>query len=460
MNETQQKEKFPDAPEIALRIFIFILIILAGIVVFAAFNLAKPERKRIKPEKTPPLVDIIRVNPAERQIIVDAMGTVTAAQEISLKARQSGEVIMVSPEFIPGGFFKKGDVILKTDPADTLIEVRRKEAALSSAKATLDIELGYQDVVKQELSLVETTTGKAFKKKELALRKPQLDQARAQYDAARADLDAAKLNHSRTIIRAPFNCMILTRSVNLGEHVSAQANLGTIAGTDAFWVEAAVPIDQLRWLRIPETSGGDGSRAYITSRYQEPEAAPHKGDVLKLTGSLTEQSRMGTLIVRVTDPLVRNTSDKRTPLILGSYVSLAIEGKAFSDLYAIPRKALRDNDTIWVMKEKRIDIRETISFGTGKEGNASSDLYAILQKVLRADDTIWVIEEKRLDIRSITPLWKGKNEIYLTEGIENGEAVIVSALSSPVNGMRVMEHGRNVEPGKRPSKKKKTQKRQ
>ena len=409
MNKLSTKT-IPDAPEMALRIFISILIILIGIAVFMFFTRDKPKTKKAKPERIPPLVDVVRVKAEDRQIVVPALGTVTAEQEVDLKPMVSGEIIMVSPEFIPGGLFKKGDVILKIDPADYHIDIKRKEASVSSSKATLEIEMGYQDVAREELTLMEVTSGKKVEESGLALRKPQLDQAQAQVDAARADLEAARLNLKRTIIRAPFNCMVSARSVNTGSQVSVQSVIATLIGTENYWISATVPVAQLKWLRIPQDRSERGSSVKIKRRYQNGRFdSPFTGQVIRLTGTLTEQSRMGTVIVRVFDPLVLVTSVMRTPLLLGSYVSIEIEGKTVHNAIVIPRKALRDNDTVWVLKEGRLRILKTEAF------------------------------------------WKGEDEIYLSTGIEAGDALILSGLSSPVEGMKLTETGAEP-PAKREKK--------
>ncbi len=148
------KKTSPDAPEIAFRILACVLIILIGLGIFIFFNMTKPKTKKAKPKRIPPLVDVVSVQPESRQIVVPALGTVDAEKEVSLKSRLSGEIVLMSPEFIPGGLFKKGEVMLKIDPADYLLDIRRKEAAVSSAKAVLEIELGYQDVAREELTLM------------------------------------------------------------------------------------------------------------------------------------------------------------------------------------------------------------------------------------------------------------------------------------------------------------------
>ncbi len=416
MKSLLQKET-PDAPEMALRIFLCILIIIVGIGIFLFFNKTKPKVKKVRPERQPPLVEIIKASAESRQIVVSALGTVTTEKEVELKSQVSGVIVMVSPEFIPGGLFKKGAVILKIDPADYLLDIKRKENLLSSAQATFNIEMGYQDVAREEFSLMEVTTGKKINDSELALRKPQLDQAKAQLETAKVNLEAARLNHKRTVIKAPFNGMVKSRSVNTGSQVSAQLSLGTLTGTDAYWVEALVPVTQLDSINIPVSQNEQGSSVIVATRYQSDySGVKHKGEVIRLTGSLSGQSRMATVLIRVPDPLILKKSFEKFPLILGSYVSLEIEGKTTHNVISLPRKALRDNDTVWILKDKR------------------------------------------LSIQSIEAVWRGENFLYVKSGIEDGDSIIISKLSSPIEGMQLTEQGSAFATDKMKNKAKKEKK--
>jgi multidrug resistance efflux pump len=62
-------------------------------------------------------------------------------------------VISVSPNFIPGGFLKKGEQIVQLDPTDYQLIIKDKENALAKAKFDLTLELGRQAIAKREYKL-------------------------------------------------------------------------------------------------------------------------------------------------------------------------------------------------------------------------------------------------------------------------------------------------------------------
>ena len=222
-----------------------LMLIVAGGAAFAYFKATAPTIERAAPERQ---ATVVRVQPARTgnvRTAVTAMGTVVPAREVTLKARVSGEITSVVPEFIPGGHIGKGEELLHLDPSDHKLAVRKAESALEKARADLAIEEGNQTIAREELRILSELAAEDVAETALALRKPQLQQARAAVASAEADLRQARLNLERTVIQAPFNAMVIERHVNVGTYAGTQDSLATIVGTDAFWIEAVVPVDQL-----------------------------------------------------------------------------------------------------------------------------------------------------------------------------------------------------------------------
>ena len=373
--------------KIALKVICPIALIALGCAAWYYFQATSPRIRRTlhKPQAT--LVDVVTVGTTSKRVLVRAMGTVVASQEVTLKAGVSGEVRELSPQFVPGGHMAKGDLILRTDPSDYQVGVRKAESALARARADLAIEQGRQAVAREELRLLSAVSEEAIEKTDLALRRPQLDQARAAVSSAEADLDRACLDLFRTVVRAPFNALVIDRYVNLGSRINTQEALATIVGTDEYWVEAAVPLDRLSALDI---NRADGCPAVIRSQ-----AGPGQwqGHVLRTAGRLSEKSRMAKVIISIPDPLGIGSGSDIPRLMLDDYVSVEIMGRELASVIDLPRLALRDGDTVWVFYN-----------GT-------------------------------LDIRKVTLAWKQDERILVRSGLVSGEKVVVSDLAMPVQGM-------------------------
>lgn len=370
-----------------LKAFFPLLLIVLGGVAWAYFKATAPVIERKPPARQIRNVQTETVSRTEARTAISAMGTVVPSREVTLKARISGEVMDIAPEFVPGGHISKGTGILKLDRSDYEIQFKKAESALESAKAELAIEQGSQNIAREELRLLSESSSEAIPETDLALRKPQLKQAMASVASAEAGLRQARLDLERTSVKAPFNALITDRNVNIGTYVGAGETLATIVGTDEYWVEALVSLDQLQMIDL---ESADGCPAVVRSQSGN---GVWEGKVLRVEGRLNETSRMATVIVAVSNPLGQPAEGRVAPLMIDDYVNIEIAGRELPDVIEIPRSSLRDRNTVWVNSDNS------------------------------------------LDIRPVTLAWKSADKVYIAGGLTNGEQVVVSDLSAPVQGM-------------------------
>ncbi len=380
-------EKRGGMPQRLIKVILPIVLIATGVWGYHYFSSRQVTMKRQRPPKMAAVVDTLTLRPGNHQTYVQAMGTVRPDREIVLKSMVTGEVTAVSPDFVQGGRLKKGEILLRLDDSDYQIEVKKAESALARALSDLELEEGHQKIAKEEFRLIQETSDKEMVRTDLALRKPQLTQARASIRSAEAELEKARLNLSRTVIRAPFNALILEKHVNFGSLVPAQGSVATLVDVDTYLVEALVPPDHLSAVRIHET---DGSEAFVQSQYSEQ---TWQGRVVRTTGRMASQGRMAGVLISVPDPLGVNQKARGGPLLLDDYVDVRIKGRFLENVYAIPRTLLRDGNTLWVYR-------------SGK-----------------------------LEIRPVDLLWKEDGRVFIGSGIQSGDRVITSDLPAPVNGM-------------------------
>ena len=150
----------------------------------------KPKAKRSTAQQVAPLVNTIQLHKIDYLTTVSAMGTVIPAQKVNLTSRINGMIISVSPNFIPGGFLKKGEHIVQLDPTDYQLVIKDKENALAKAKFDLTIELGQQAIAKREYKLLNADLDQ--QSQNLVLRKPHLALAKTAITAAEAALKQAR----------------------------------------------------------------------------------------------------------------------------------------------------------------------------------------------------------------------------------------------------------------------------
>ena len=375
---------------------IFSLIILAiGIgVVLIIFNTEPTAKRGGASKETAMLVNVTEVNRGSFRPNIVALGTVKPSQDIVLSPRVSGEIISRAQEFVPGGYVKKGELLLQIDPSDYKNKLQQRKSELQQAQADLNVEMGRQTVALRDYQLVDESL--SGENKDLVLRKPQLNAAKSRVQSSEAAVNQAQLELDRTSIDAPFNAHILSRNVNVGSQVSPGQNLAHLVGLDNYWVEATVAVAKLRWLTFPKNNDKQGAMVSIRNRSAWPEGEFRKGYLYRMVGSLEDQTRLARILINVPDPLSYKPENKELPvLMLGTYVEASIKGKEIADVVRLKRDYVRKNETVWVM------------------------------------------ENEKLRIRNVNVLLTDAQYAYITEGLNEGDKVVTTNLSTVVDGAKL-----------------------
>ena len=376
-----------------INIGLSLAVIVAGVIGAAYITKTAPKARRRPPAKIAPLVEVAQIEPGIHDVAVQAMGTVVPAREIVLESRVSGEIVALHPQFTVGGFLEKGSEVLRIDPLDYELAVTLAQARVKDSESVLKVAEEEAAASIEEWRLLYKNNPEDAKIPALVAKKPQLEAARAKLAAEQADLRKAKLDLERTRIRAPFNAIVRKKFVDIGSQVSSQEQLAELVGTDAYWIQASVPVDRLNWISIPRQPNENGSKVRIFHR----NAYEHSGTVIKLLGDLEQEGRMARVLIEVKDPLgLKEKGKTQLPLLIGEYVRLEIQGRQLDNVYRIPRSALRENSRIWVASSK---------------------------------DT--------LKIREVDVLWRDTHTVLFRDGLEPGDRLIVSELPTPVDGMAV-----------------------
>ncbi|MDO9514498.1 MAG: efflux RND transporter periplasmic adaptor subunit [Syntrophales bacterium] len=374
-----------------------LLILFVALAVAFYIGSTAPKARKTPPLREAPLVETLPARHTSQRVTVPAMGSIIPSREITLKSQAAGDIVKINPRFTEGGHLKAGEALLKIDDQDYRLAVAQQQSQVVSAEYALKLEMGRQDVAKREWELLGGGEVVKASDSELALRKPHLEKAQADVEAARAAMKRAELDLARTTVRAPFNCIVRTKKVDLGSHVSSQDQLAELVGTDEYRVRASVPVDRLKWISIPRDRDDQGSKVRIL--YGNGTGYERRGTVVKLLADLEEEGRMARVLIAVGDPLdLKAPKSTRPPLLIGEYVRVEIEGPELDGVVALPRSALRDGGNIWI-----------------KGG----------------DDT--------LDIRAVDIVWRGESTVLLKNSMADGERIIVTDLSTPIQGMKVME---------------------
>lgn len=335
-----------------------LIAILAGVVIATVLIISKPE---VEPEPivTPAKsVEILIARKSDISVNVISQGSVEPRTESALVSQVAGRVIRIAPAFVAGGFFAKGDTLVRIDPRDyelTLIQARAQVA---------QAERRYQ--VEQEESAAALREWERLGKgaaPPLVARTPQLAEARAALEAAKASQQLAALNLERTKITAPYSGRIRAKNVDVGQYVAPGAAIAVTYAVDYAEVRLPLPDEDLAYLNIPDNfmsarSGAKGPDVVVRGRYAG-RANEWQGYLTRIEGEIDPRSRMIHVVARIEDPYGKRSAGDIPPLTVGMFVEAEIVGITLDSVVALPRAALRDNDRVLIVdSDERLQYRD------------------------------------------------------------------------------------------------------
>lgn len=347
---------------------------LLGAEILMVFGPTVPKTPR---EIKPTFVEVLTARGRDEQTVIVAYGTVQVHQRLTVQPEIGGRVVKLNPRLVIGETLNKGATLLQIDPRDYQVAVNEQRASLAKAEFDLKVELGNQAVARREWSLLNPSADEVNRlSRQLALRRPHLKEKRIALAAAKSRLHRARLNLQRTVLRAPFNALVLNESVEIGQLINPQSVVATLVGTDEFRVQVSVPIQQLEWITFPDAGHPQGSPVRVIRERGNGEPVVRQGTVVELLGDVTQNGRMAQVLVSIADPLeLEKPAQGRRPLLLGEYVRVEIEGPELHDVIVVPRAAIREGSRVWVkdagnqLEVRPVEIvlsrKETVLIGQG-----------------------------------------------------------------------------------------------
>jgi len=370
------------------------LLLVASVACAGLMFAMRGSAEQSAPETNPARVEVVVVSAADRTARVEATGVVEPARQVNVIPQVTGAITWLSPEAVPGGRVTEGEVFARIDGRDYGLALDQAQSSVRAAQLELELERGRADIAEKEWELLRGDRDPASAP--LALRGPQLEVAQQSLTSAEAARQRAQIDLSRTRFTAPFNAMVASESLEIGQVVAPGAAIATLVGTDEFWVTVSIPVSELGAVQLP---GPDtpGSQALVRQDLGGGDGIVRTGEVTRLLAQLDSQTRTAQLQVTIPDPLA--TPEGGLPLLPGAYVDVVLEGRTMTDVVEVPRQALHGGDTVWVVE--------------GTEGNG----------LLRQ--------------REVAVGWRQAETVFVTDGLSSGDRVVTSPMAVPLDGMPV-----------------------
>lgn len=381
-----------------------LLVLVVAVFIARSFLQTAPiAGSRPAPEREARLVDVAMPQLQDYQPIITGWGTLMPSRSLSVQAQVSGAVEALSPRLEPGVTVEAGEQLLKLEDLPYLSAVTQAESALAEAEANLALEQGQQAIARREFELLtedasarggQSSLGEA---ENLVLRRPQLRIARAAVEAAEARLAEARLDLERATVKAPFDALVAARSVTLGSQVSVSTELARLVGLKTWWIEVLVGADRLAWLDT-SLDGREPAQVQLSHPGVWRPGETRPGYVVRVLQELEAEGNLARVLVGVDDPLALQedalAGEWEPQLLLGAFMRADIKGRRFSDVFVLEPQWLREGNSVWVMND---------------------------------DDA--------LEIRPVEVLYRDDNAVLISAGLDAGERVITSRLSTPAEGM-------------------------
>ncbi len=361
--------------------FALIAAILTGAVVafllMSQMRPAPPKKERVDLD---PLVEVLELENMTANFEVTSQGTVRPRTETVLSAEVSGTIVEISPKFVAGGVFGRGEVLMRIDPTNY-------DVAVSQANA-----LVRQRQIEYDGALKLRTQGYRAE--------AELASAEAALASAKAELVRANRNLERTFIRLPYAGIVRAKETDLGQFVNPGTRLGIVFATD--YAEVRLPLTDLDLafvdlpdaLEITASGGSDAGPRVVLSATQRGEQQTWDARIIRTEGVVDEKSRVTYAVARITDPYALDGDGM--PLPVGTFVNATISGAAADNVIRVPRTIVRGSDEL-----------------------------------------VFLDEEDKISIRKVQIIRGDADYLYIGGGAVPGERVVVTALEAPVNGTRV-----------------------
>jgi RND family efflux transporter MFP subunit len=366
-----------------------VVLIGAGIIAVGLVATA-PEPKKFEPEEVSTAIRIATIEQQQVRLKVRSQGTVTPKTESSLIAEVAGRIEWTSPNLVSGGYFNENDVLVRLDDEDLQAAVQSRKASFARAKAESEFS-NFEYKRLQELVKSNLTSQSSL---ESASRSKSIAEAILKESAVA--LKQAERDLTRTEVRAPYDGLVRSKNVDVGQFISRGSNIASLYSSESVEVRIPIADRQLAFLDLPLGRRGELPEALqanvlLSTNYGGQRYEWH-GKLVRTEAQIDTQTRMVNAVVRVTGEV----GSDQPHLPVGLFVHAEIDGRLADNIIVLPRAVLRNQNQVLV-----------------------------------------VDADNRLRYRNVEVLRFDQDDVFISGGLQTGEIVNLSPIQTVIDGMRV-----------------------
>ena len=342
------------------KVLVFAAVIAVVLIIGALYGLGV-----IAPAITVDVTTVSRIYPAQSLSLLNASGYIVAQRKAAVASKVTGRLIAMSVE--EGSRVREGQIIARMENADVTAGRDQAAANVKNLQATLDQAKAERDNATVEYRRYKKLLADGFVSKSdhdtvetRAIRATEgVKAAEAALRAGGAALRNTEASVEYTLVRAPFDAVVLTKNADIGDIVTP---IGSAANAKA----AVVTIADMNSLQVEI----DVSETSITAvRQGQPcdiqlDAMPDqrfRGEVHAIVPTVDRSKATVMVKVRFLDKDPRMLPDMSAKV---SFLSRGLKPDELKPRLAVNQSALitRDGKTlVYLLKENRVTERSVVT---------------------------------------------------------------------------------------------------
>ena len=409
-----------------IRVFV---VLFMALVIAVVLVIMRPRAERQVPVEKGRLVEVFPAQAEDVEMVVESFGTVAPREALKLVAQVRGQIVDINRSFKEGSFIQTGTRLIQIDPRTYRLAVERRNVQIKQAEAELkrlkqevvnlkarkkiaesDIKLAKNEYLrikklvdrkviaqsqldKTEQTYLASQERLQAQENQLALIGPLKEQFIAARDMARVMYQEAELDLERSGIVAPFDGWVLKKAIEVGQHVNVGQQLGEIYRAGELDIEVRIPTRDLKWF-----PAGRGQETPIMADVIYKNAGEQqlwRGRVARIKAMMDERTRTLPMVIEVDETPASGRNKDLFRLRPGMFVTVKIRGKEIQKVFVLPRHVVYPGDIVYTVRD--------------------NTLKSNMVKILRGY----------------------KDTVMVNEGLTEGELIVKTPLSSPVDGMSV-----------------------
>ncbi|MCL6416917.1 efflux RND transporter periplasmic adaptor subunit [Aestuariirhabdus sp. Z084] len=275
-------------------------------------------------------VSLVELRPQATPLKLHTTGLTEPRWATEMAAAVEGRVLSLANPLEPGTRLRSGQVLVTLEASPYL--AAREDAQMRLAAARLS-----QARAQHEQKVALKMGGRLLTP--LAKHKPQIEAAKAATRAAQSALEHAQQRLDDTRIQAPFDAIVLERSVTPGQWVESGVALLKVAASDS--LDVRVRLSDSSWQQLTQLDTGVAVRVVTEQGQQWP------AQVRYVHPSRDPNTRQRLIVLKVPEPY-----DKTPSLLPDQQVDVWFDTPLRDDIFTAPASALTHDGYVWTLNDK------------------------------------------------------------------------------------------------------------